>query len=98
MIPETRMTEQQSEKLQAISKEFPKTGRAFRMVQSLDTMYRCERYEDGKVVFNKLISWLRRSRLEPMKQVANTLKNTSNKFFPISFTDSQTQSQRGLTA
>lgn len=74
MIPETRMTEQQSEKLQAISKEFPKTGRAFRMVQSLDTMYRCERYEDGKVVFNKLISWLRRSRLEPMKQVANTLK------------------------
>lgn len=74
MIPETRMTEQQSEKLLAISKEFPKTGRAFRMVQSLDTMYRCERYEDGKVVFNKLISWLRRSRLEPMKQVANTLK------------------------
>ena len=74
MIPEGRMTDQQAEKLQAISKEFPKTGRAFRMVQSLDDMYRCDRYEDGKVVFDKLISWLRRSRLEPMKQVANTLK------------------------
>lgn len=74
MIPEDRMTEQQSIKLQTLSKEFPKTGRAFRMVQSLDTMYRCECYEDGKVVFNKLVSWLRRSRLEPMKQVANTLK------------------------
>lgn len=74
MIPETRMTEQQAEKLQTISKEFPKTGRAFRMVQSLDTMYRCERYEDGEAVFNRLISWLRRSRLEPMKKVSNTLK------------------------
>lgn len=74
MIPEDRMTEQQALKLQELSKEFPKTGRAFGMVQSLDTMYRCERYEDGKVVFDKLVSWLRRSRLEPMKQVANTLK------------------------
>lgn len=74
MIPEARMNVQQNEKLQAISKEFPKTGRAFRMVQSLDTMYRCESYEEGKIALNKLISWLRRSRLEPMKQVANTLK------------------------
>ena len=68
------MTPQQTEKLQALSAEFPKTGRAFRMVQSLDTMYRCACYEDGNAVFDKLISWLRRSRLEPMKQVANTLK------------------------
>lgn len=74
MIPETRMSEQQTERLKAISKEFPKTGRAFRMVQSLDTMYHCNCYEEGKEVFDKLVSWLRRSRLEPMKQVANTLK------------------------
>jgi len=74
MIPETRMTPQQNERLQAISNEFPKTGRAFRMVQSLDAMYQCGGFEDGTVVFNQLISWLRRSRLEPMKQVANTLK------------------------
>lgn len=74
MIPKSRMTQQQSEKLQSISKEYPKTGRAFRMVQSLDTMYHCESYEDGKAVFDKLVNWLRRSRLGPMKQVANTLK------------------------
>lgn len=74
MIPEARMTQQQNEKLQEISRAFPKTGRAFRMVQSLDTMYACKNYEDGNAVFNKLVSWLRRSRLEPMKQVANTLK------------------------
>jgi len=74
MIPQARMTEQQAEKVQALSKEFPKTGRAFRMVQSLDTMYRCENYADGEVTFDRLISWLQRSRLEPMKQVANTLK------------------------
>jgi len=74
MIPEPRMTAQQSEKLQALSKEFPKTGRAFRMVQSLDAMYACNGYEDGRATFDKLISWLRRSRLRPMKNVANTLK------------------------
>lgn len=74
MIPESRMNEQQAEKLKSISKEYPRTGRAFRMVQSLDTMYACKDYEDGKSVFKKLISWLRRSRLSPMKAVANTLK------------------------
>jgi transposase len=85
MIPEGRMTEQQAEKLQALSKEFPKTGRAFRMVQSLDVMYRCNRYEDGKLVFDKLISWLRRSRLEPMKQVANTLKKCKQEILSFFF-------------
>ena len=74
MIPEGRMTPQQTLKVQALSKAFPKTGRAFRMVQSLDDMYRCESYEDGEAVFCKLISWLMRSRLEPMKQVAGMLK------------------------
>jgi transposase len=74
MIPEGRMNEQQAAKLQALSAEYPKTGRAFRMVQGLDTMYACKGFEDADGVFKKLISWLRRSRLEPMKRVANTLK------------------------
>jgi len=74
MIPEGRMTPQQTLKVQELSKAFPKTGRAFRMVQSLDDMYRCESYGDGEAVFRKLISWLMRSRLEPMKQVAGMLK------------------------
>ena len=74
MIPQSRMSEQQTLKMQSLSKQFPKTGRAFRMVQSLDVMYQCSGYSEGKAVFGKLISWLRRSRLEPMKQVAQTLK------------------------
>ena len=74
MIPESRQTEQQREKVAELSKKYPKTGRAFRMVQGLDEMYRCEKPEEAEAVFKRLISWLRRSRLEPMKKVANTLK------------------------
>ncbi|MEI6578866.1 MAG: ISL3 family transposase [Eubacteriales bacterium] len=74
MIPETRQTEQQREKVLALSKQYPKTGRAFRMVQGLDEMYRCDNINDAEMVFKKLFSWLRRSRLDPMKEVANTLK------------------------
>jgi len=85
MIPEGRMREQQSEKVQALSKEFPKTGRAFRMVQSLDTMYGCERYEDGEAVFDKLVSWLKRSRLEPMKKAADTLKSYKQEILSFLF-------------
>lgn len=74
MIPESKQTEQQREKVAELSKKYPKTGRAYRMVQVLDEMYRCEKPEDAEKVFKHLISWLRRSRLEPMKKVANTLK------------------------
>ena len=73
MIPETRQTEQQKEAVMLLSKKYPKTGRAFRMVQSLDEMYKCNRPDDAKKVFKRLISWLKRSRLEPMKKVAKTL-------------------------
>ncbi len=36
MISETKQTEQQKEAVQMLSKKYPKTGRAFRIVQSLD--------------------------------------------------------------
>ena len=58
----------------ALSKKYPKTGRAFRMVQSLDEMYKCNQPSEADKVFNKLTSWLKRSRLEPMKKVADTLR------------------------
>ena len=73
MIPEGRMTEQQAEKVQELSKKYPKTGRAFRMVQSLDVMYGCYTGEEADKCFGQLISWLKRSRLEPMKRAAATL-------------------------
>lgn len=74
MIPETRMTEQQLARMETLSKAYPKTGRAFRMVQSLDVMYGARTMSEAKVAFDKLYRWLRRSRLEPMKAVALTLK------------------------
>ena len=41
MIPEHRMNEQQREKLMKLSREYPKVGRAYRMVMQLDELYRC---------------------------------------------------------
>jgi transposase len=56
MLPEVRMNEQQHEKLVELSKKYPKTGRAFRMVQSLDIMYAGRDWHEGKASFDKLIS------------------------------------------
>jgi len=74
MIPESRQTDEQKNKVVELSKQYPKTGRAFRMVQSIDDMYKCNDIKEAESVFKKMISWLKRSRLEPMKEVANTLK------------------------
>jgi transposase len=74
MIPEGRMNEQQQKKLLELSQKYPKTGRVFRMVQSLDIVYACKDIKEANIAFDKLISWLRRSRLAPMKKVAQTLK------------------------
>jgi transposase len=74
MIPQNRMDEQQQEKLEALSKLYPKTGRAFRMVQALDQIYMCHDMIEAESTFDKLYRWLRRSRLEPMKRVAQTLR------------------------
>jgi transposase len=74
MIPQSRMNEQQNEKLNELSRLYPKTGRAFRMVQSLDEVYNCCNITQAESLFDKLYSWLRHSRLEPMKRVALTLK------------------------
>ena len=63
-----------SEAVSLLSKKYPKTGRAFRMVQGLDAMYQCNHPSEAEKVFNRLTSWLKRSRLEPMKKVADTLR------------------------
>jgi transposase len=74
MIPEARQNEQQRQRVAELSKQYPKTGRAFRMVQSLDTFYSSNNAAEAREKFNNLYSWLRKSRLEPMKKVALTLK------------------------
>lgn len=85
MIPEANQTEQQKEAVALLSKQYPKTGRAFRMVQGLDEMYRCNKPEDAENVFKKLVSWLTRSRLEPMKRVAKTLKQNKKSILSYFF-------------
>lgn len=44
------------------------------MVAALDEVYASFTETEAKVRLKKLISWLRRSRLEPMKQAGATLK------------------------
>ena len=63
MIPETRQSEQQRLRVAELSKQYPKTGRAFRMVQSLDTIYASNNVVEAKEKFDSLYSWLRKSRL-----------------------------------
>ena len=74
MIPASRLTQQQGEAVEALSKKYPKTGRAYRMVAALDEVYASFTETEAKAKLKKLISWLRRSRLEPMKQAGATLK------------------------
>lgn len=73
MIPEKRLTEEQRIALQSLSKQYPKTGRAYRIVSVLDDFYACETAEDADPVFAGLYSWMRRSRLPEMKNTAATL-------------------------
>jgi transposase len=85
MIPKGRMNEQQQEKLDVLSKLYPKTGRAFRMVQALDQVYTCNDILEAEDVFDKLYSWLRRSRLDPMKRVAQTLRQYKSEILAFYF-------------
>jgi len=78
MIPEGRMTEQQSAAASALCQTYPKTGRAFRMVQQFDDLYRSQTLSEAKTVFEKLTSWMMHSRLDPMKKVAKSLRERKN--------------------
>jgi Transposase and inactivated derivatives len=44
------------------------------MVQTLDAVYASYNIQQAESSMNALIRWMRRSRLEPMKAAANTLK------------------------
>lgn len=51
------------------------------MVQAIDKMYKCQSLSEAEEVFRKLVSWLCRSRLEPMKRIRNTLKKRKQEAF-----------------
>ena len=79
MVPKHKLTASQSDKLESLSKSYPQTGRAYRIVAALDDFYACQNIEDAKAAFASLYSWMRRCRLSPMKETANTLKHHKDK-------------------
>lgn len=63
-------------KMESLSLERLKTGRAYSMRVSLQDIYEtCVDRTSAETKLNKLYYWLTHSRLEPMKKFAGTLKN-----------------------
>lgn len=79
MVPKSRMSQEQTTKLEALSKLYPKTGKAYSIVATLDEFYNCQNIADATKAFDRLYSWMRRCRLAPMKAAATTLKNHKDK-------------------
>lgn len=74
MKPESKMTAVQKATLVEMSKMYPKTGRAYRIVAALDEFYKSKNVDEAEDRFDSLCSWMRRCRLQPMKEAAQTLK------------------------
>ena len=79
MIPAKMLTPEQASSLTAMSKRYPLTGRAYRIVTGLDDFYANRTMEDAEKSFDSLCSWMRRCRLKPMKEAAETLKRHRDK-------------------
>ena len=74
MIPQSRMTKDQEQAKDNICRSYPKTGRAYRMVQMFDEVYRNINTQKAEEEFDKLTSWMMHGRLEPMKKVARSFR------------------------
>lgn len=83
MVPETKQSAAQREKTNALCQKYPKTGRAYRMVQALDLVYASNSYEEAQERLKSLCSWLRRSRLEPMKRAGLTLQKNAKEILNV---------------
>lgn len=57
-----------------MSREYPKLGRAFRMVKQLDDLYFCQTRPQAESVLRRLTSWMMHSKLAPMKEAAASLR------------------------
>ena len=90
MVPKSKLTEEQSANLFALSKRFPKTGKAYQIVATLDEFYHSATPEIAADAFDRLYSWMRRCRLEPMKDAALSLLRHKDKilaYFPNRLTN-----------
>jgi transposase len=71
-VPESKQTEGQTSKIASLSKMYPKTGRAYRIVCALDKFYAQTNEEDATNAFKALVSWMKRCRLKPIVEAAQT--------------------------
>jgi transposase len=79
MVPKAKMTAEQSATLADMSKRYPQTGRAYRIIAGLDDFYSSMTMDEAESSFDSLYSWMRRCRLAPMKKAAETLKRHRGK-------------------
>lgn len=79
MKPVQKLNEEQRKVITSLSKLYPQTGRAYRIVSALDDFYSCWRREDAEEAFKSLCSWMSRSRLPAMKDAAGTLRRHKDK-------------------
>jgi transposase len=79
MIPESKLTTEQAVTIADMSKRYPQTGRAYRIIAGLDDFYSSRTMNEAENAFKDLYSWMRRCRLKPMKEAAATLKRHRDK-------------------
>jgi len=79
MIPEAKLSAEQAVQIGEMSRRYPKTGRAYRIVAGLDDFYSCRTVDEAQTAFQSLYSWMRRCRLQPMKDAAETLARHRDK-------------------
>lgn len=79
MIPEARLSTEQAAKIAEMSKRYPQTGRAYRIVSALDDFYASRTIEEAQNAYQGLYSWMRHCRLKPMKDAAETLMRHRDK-------------------
>jgi transposase len=74
LMNESRLSVEQSLSLEALCNMNLKTARAYRIRLAFQDIYNCPSRDWGELVLNRWYSWAIRSRLEPIKKVARTVK------------------------
>lgn len=69
-VPCRKLTPEQASDLAALSRHFPLTGRACRIVAGVDAFYDSRDAVEAEGAFEALYTWMRRCRLGPMKEAA----------------------------
>lgn len=74
LMNERRLSIEQGLSLEALSRMNLKTARAYRIRLAFQEVFSCPSRDWGELVLNSWYSWAIRSRLEPIKKVARTVK------------------------